>query len=76
LHQIADPFIKEEVRLLRQQDQPLILDLAPRRVSNQSTTFPEAEFGWQGDGVGLGYDAALVALTSPTSGRLFLSGFP
>jgi hypothetical protein len=77
LHQIAAPFIKEEVDLLRQQGQPLILDLdlAPRRVSNQSTTFEEAQFGWQGDGVGLGYDAALVALTSPTYGRLFLSGF-
>jgi hypothetical protein len=77
LHEIAHPFIKEEVDLLRQQGQPLILDLdlAPRRVSNQSTTFPEAEFGWQGGSVGLGYDAALVALTSPTYGRLFLSGF-
>lgn len=56
---------------------PLIidLDLAPRRVSNTSTTFPEAEFGWQGNDVGLGYEAALAALTSPTYGRLFLAGF-
>jgi hypothetical protein len=77
LDEISDPFINEEVHLLLKQKQPLILDLdlAPRRVSNQSTTFPDAEFGWQGDGVGLGYDAALVALTSPTYGRLFLSGF-
>lgn len=77
LQQVSQPFIDQEVDLLLQHDQPLVidLDLAPRRVSNTSTTFPGAEFGWQGDGVGLGYDAALVALTAPTYGRLFLAGF-
>jgi hypothetical protein len=77
LDQISAPFIDQEVCLLRQQNSPLIIDLdiAPRRVSNQSVTFPEASFGWQGDGVGLGYDAALASLTSPTYGRLFLAGF-
>jgi hypothetical protein len=77
LHEISRPFIEQEVRWLRQRGDPLIidLDLAPRRVTNTSTTFPEAEFGWQGDRVGLGYDAALAALSSPRYGRLFLSGF-
>ena len=77
LHEVSQPFIDQEVRLLRQKGKPLILDLdmAPRQVSNTSTTFPDAEFGWQGDGVGLGYDAALVTLTCPTYGRMFLSGF-
>lgn len=77
LHEVSRPFIEREVRLLRQQACPLIvdLDLAPRRVSNTSTTYPDAEFGWQGNEVGLGYDAALAALTSPSYGRLFLSGF-
>lgn len=77
LQAVSQPFIDQEVNLVLQQDHPLIidLDLAPRRVSNTSTTFPGAEFGWQGDRVGLGYDAALVALTSPTYGRLFLAGF-
>ena len=77
LHQVSQPFIDQEVSLLRQQGLPLIidLDLAPRRVSNTSTTFPEAEFGWQGNEVGLGYEAALAALTSPSYGRLFLAGF-
>jgi len=77
LDQISQPFIDQEIHHLRQQNSPLIIDfdIAPRRVSNQSTTFPEAEFGWQGDKVGLGYDAALVALTSPTYGRIFLTGF-
>ena len=77
LQQVSQPFIDQEVSLLCQQGLPLIidLDLAPRRVSNTSTTFPEAEFGWQGNEVGLGYEAALAALTSPSYGRLFLAGF-
>ena len=77
LHEVSQPFIDQEVGLLRQKGKPLILDLdmAPRGVSNTSTTFPDAEFGWQGDRVGLGYDAALVTLTCPTYGRMFLSGF-
>jgi len=77
LHEVSQPFIDQEVGLLRQKGKPLILDLdmAPRGVSNTSTTFPDAEFGWQGDRVGLGYDAALVTLTGPTYGRMFLSGF-
>jgi hypothetical protein len=77
LRDVSRPFIEQEVRLLAQQGQPLIidLDLAPRRVSNTSTTFPGAEFGWQGGAVGLGYEAALAALTSPSYGRLFLAGF-
>jgi hypothetical protein len=77
LHEVSQPFIDQEVRLLRHRGKPLILDLdmAPRGVSNTSTTFPDAEFGWQGDQVGLGYDAALVTFTCPTYGRMFLSGF-
>lgn len=77
LQAVSQPFIDQEVALLGRQGLPLIidLDLAPRRVSNTSTTFPEAEFGWQGNEVGLGYEAALAALTSPTYGRLFLVGF-
>jgi hypothetical protein len=77
LHEISRPFIEQEVRWPRQRGDPLIidLDLAPRRVTNTSTTFPDAEFGWQGDQVGLGYDAALAALSSPRYGRLFLAGF-
>jgi len=77
LHRVSQPFIDQEVELLLGRGQPLVidLDLAPRRVSNSSTTFPDAEFGWQDDQVGLGYDAALATLTSLTYGRLFLAGF-
>jgi hypothetical protein len=65
------------VEALLKEQLPLILDLdlAPRRVSNTSTTYPDAQYSWQDDRVGLGYDAALVALTSLRYGRLFLAGF-
>ena len=77
LQEVSQPFIDQEVDLVRQQGLPLIidLDLAPRQISNTSTSFPDAQFGWQGDRVGLGYEAALAALSSPTYGRLFLAGF-
>jgi hypothetical protein len=77
LHDVSQPFIDREVALVLERKLPLILDLdlAPRRVSNTSTTFPDAQFGWQDDQVGQGYDAALVSLTSLTYDRLFLTGF-
>ena len=77
LHGVEQPFIDREVEWLLKNRQALLLDLdlTHRQVSNTSTTYPEAEFGWQDDKVGLGYDAALVTMTSQTYGRLFLSGF-
>ena len=77
LHEVEQPFIDREVELLLKKQQSLLLDLdlTHRQVSNTSTTYPDAQFGWQDDKVGLGYDAALVTITSPTYGRLFLSGF-
>lgn len=77
LHEVEQPFIDQEVELLLKKMQALLLDLdlTHRQVSNTSTTYPDAQFGWQDDKVGLGYDAALVTLTSFTYGRLFLSGF-
>jgi hypothetical protein len=77
LHGVEQPFLDREVEWLLKKQQALLLDLdlTHRQVSNTSTTYPEAEFGWQDDKVGLGYDAALVTMTSQTYGRLFLSGF-
>jgi hypothetical protein len=76
LHEVEQPFIDQEVELLLKKTEALLLDLdlTHRQVSNTSTTYPDAQFGWQDDKVGLGYDAALVTLTSLTYGRLFLSG--
>jgi len=77
LNGVSQPFIDREVDLLLARKLPLILDLdlAPRPGSNTSTTFPDAQFGWQDDQVGQGYDAALVSLTCLTYGRLLLTGF-
>jgi hypothetical protein len=77
LHGVEQPFIEQEVELWLKKQQSLLLDLdlTHRQVSNTSTTYPDAEFGWQDDKVGLGYDAALVTMPSQTYGRLFLSGF-
>lgn len=77
LNEVSQPFIDQEVQALLEERLPLILDLdlAPRRVSNTSATYPDTQYSWQDDRVGLGYDAALVALTSLRYGRLFLAGF-
>jgi hypothetical protein len=77
LHEVEQPFVDQEVALLLPKMKALLLDLdlTHRQVSNTSTTYPDAQFGWQGNEVGLGYDAALVTLTSLSYGRLFLSGF-
>jgi len=74
LDEVSQPFIDQEVQALLKEQLPLILDLdlAPRRVSNTSTTYPDVQYSWQDDRVGLGYDAALVAMTSLRYGRLFL----
>ena len=47
--------------------------LTGRPVSNSSSTYPGVAFGWMGDAIRLGYQAALVSLHSPTYGRLWLS---
>jgi len=77
LHETEQPFIDKEVELILKKKHFLLwdLDLTHRQVSNTSTTFPYAQFGWQDDKVGLGYDAALVTMGSETYGRLFLVGF-
>ena len=48
-------------------------DLTGRPISNTSTTYPDTAFGYMGDTVSLGYQAALVTLHSPTYGRLWLA---
>ena len=51
-------------------------DLTGRPVSNTSTTYPGAAFGWMDDAIHLGYQAALVSLHSPTYGRQWLTITP
>jgi hypothetical protein len=74
LEAVSRPFIEREV-MLALRDQGVLVydgDLTGRPVSNTSTTYPGAAFGWMSDAVRLGYQAALVSMHSPTYGRLWL----
>lgn len=75
LTEVGQPFIDEEVQLLRQQGQRLCQDgdLTGLPVSNTSRTYPAAAFGHMNNEIRLGYQAALVSLDSPTYGRLWLT---
>ncbi len=48
-------------------------DLTDRPVSNTSTTYPGVAYGHMGNGLQLGYQAAMVSMHSPTYGRFWLS---
>ena len=74
VNEVGQPFIEQEC------DQALAVgrlvydaDLTGRPVSSTSTTYPNTAFGYMGDTVELGYQAALVSLHSPTYGRLWLA---
>jgi hypothetical protein len=75
LQEVSRPFIDREVMLALRDHGMLIYDgdLTGRPVSNTSSTYPGVAFGWMGDTIGLGYQAALVSLHSPTYGRVWLS---
>lgn len=76
LDEVSQPFIDREVKLAMQERGVIVYDgdLTGRPVSNTSTSYPGAAFGWMSDEIGLGYQLALVSMHSPTYGRLWLSG--
>jgi len=78
IERISRPFTDAEVVRALCQDGFLVYDgdLTGRPVSNTSTTYPGAAFGWMDDAIHLGYQAALVSLHSPTYGRQWLSVTP
>jgi hypothetical protein len=78
LEQITRPILAEEVMLALQSSGGLTYDgdLTARPVSNTSTTYPGVAYGHMGDGLQLGYQAAMVSLHSPTYGRSWLSVVP
>ena len=75
LNEITQPILAEEVAQALKQTGRLVYDgdLTGRPVSNSSTTYPGAAYGYMSDGIHLGYQAAMVSLHSPTYGRFWLS---
>jgi hypothetical protein len=74
LEEVEAPLLEKEIVLANAGGRlELDADLTPRPVSNTSETYPEAEFGHMDDRICLGYQAAIVSLSSPTYGRLGLS---
>lgn len=75
LERISRPILAEEVMRALQISGRLTYDgdLTARPVSNTSTTYPRVAYGHMGDGLQLGYQAAMVSLHSPIYGRSWLS---
>lgn len=75
VERISQPFIDQEVERALETAGYLVYDadLTGRPVSSTSSSYPNTAFGYMGDTVQLGYQAALVTLHSPTFGRLWLS---
>lgn len=75
LNQISQPFIDSEIQRALQTKGRIVYDgdLTGRPVSSSSQSYPDAAFGYMGDKIRLGYQAAVVSLESPTYQRLWLS---
>jgi hypothetical protein len=75
LVQVSQPFIDEDVQQALRQEGRLVYDadLTGRPVSSTSTSYPDTAFGYMGDTIRLGYQAAVVSLHSPLHGRLWLA---
>ncbi len=78
LAEISQPLLAREIMLALAQRGELVYDgdLTARPVSNTATSYPGAAYGHMGDGVGFGYQAALVSFHSPTYSRWWLSVAP
>jgi hypothetical protein len=75
LEAISQPYIDREVERALELNGELVYDadLTGRSVSSTSTSYPGVRFGYMGDTIELGFQAALVSLHSPTFGRLWLA---
>jgi hypothetical protein len=75
LDDVSRIHVENEVAWFVRTGRPLVVDvdLTGRQVSSTSTTYPGAEFGWMGDEVGKGYQAAVTSLSGGPTRRLWLS---
>jgi hypothetical protein len=78
LEEITQPAINQEVYLAAHAPDGIVYDgdLTGRPVSNTSTSYPGAAYGHMDNDIRLGYQAALVSMSSPNYGRLWLSVTP
>lgn len=74
LQQVSQPFLDQEVLLCQREQGCLIYDgdLTGRPISNSCESYPGAAYGYMGDQVQLGYQAAMVSMHSPSYGRQWL----
>jgi len=71
---VIQPLIDKEVVLaLGAGHLELDGDLTLRPISNNSVTYPGAEYGYMNDHLQLGYQSAIVSMKNPTYGRIGLS---
>lgn len=75
LDDVSRIHVEREVAWFLRAGEPVTVDvdLTGRQVSSTSTSYPGAEFGWMGDEVGKGYQAALTSLSGGPTNRLWLS---
>lgn len=75
LNRISQPFIDREIEQALHKNGRIVYDgdLTGRPVSSTSQSYPDAAFGYMGDEIRLGYQAAVVSLESPTYQRLWLA---
>jgi hypothetical protein len=75
LNALEQPVLEQELALSLHQRGCLVYDgdLTGRPISDTCITYPNASFGYMGDGVRLGYQSAVVTVASPTFGRLWVT---
>lgn len=74
LDQVEQGLLRQEVeRAISEGKLVLDGDLTGRPVCSTSSSYPDTAFGYMGDTIALGYQAALVSMHSPRYGRLWLS---
>jgi hypothetical protein len=76
LDALSAPFLQAAIADLRSQDQPFVLDadLTGRPLSDTSSTYPDAAFGYMDGEIRLGYQLALLCLQTNRYGRQWLVG--
>jgi hypothetical protein len=76
LGSLSAPFLEQALADLRSRQRPLVLDadLTGQPVSDTSTSYPQAAFGYMDGEIRLGYQLAVLCLRTGRYGRQWLVG--